>query len=138
MLTDTFTAHAFFVDFIADPTRALRWTTLRQDSGDPYTFVKEAKEAWKTVEDRAGVERVDGVVAKGKRVIFSDGLDVDRAVMLQTQCDELGIAGAFFFFFFCMGSTSCLCRAHVFRSVIWHRDFSHQRFSESLGYLSGV
>ena len=93
MLTDTFTAQAFFVDFIADPTRALRWGSLRQDSGDPFTFVKQAKEAWKQVEDAQGVQREDGVVAKGKRIIFSDGLDVDRAIALQKGCDALGIGG---------------------------------------------
>jgi len=93
MLTDTFTAQAFFVDFIADPSRALRWGSLRQDSGDPFTFVKQAKAAWKEVEDKAGVDREDGIVAKGKRIIFSDGLDVDKAIALQKGCDELGIGG---------------------------------------------
>lgn len=93
MLTDTFTAQAFFVDFRADPTRALRWGTLRQDSGDPFEFVREAKKAWADVEDKAGVTREDGVVAKGKRVIFSDGLDVEKAVALQKGCDELKIGG---------------------------------------------
>ena len=93
MLTDTFTAQAFFTDFISDPTRALRWGTLRQDSGDPRTFVRQAKEAWKEVEEQAGVKRDDGKVAVGKRIIFSDGLDVDKAVELQTLCDELDMAG---------------------------------------------
>ena len=93
MLTDTFTAQAFFVDFTSDPTRALRWGSLRQDSGDPFAFVKSAKEAWKAVEDKQGVSREDGVVAKGKRIIFSDGLDVDRALALQKGCDDLGIGG---------------------------------------------
>jgi nicotinate phosphoribosyltransferase len=93
MLTDTYTAKTFFSDFISDPARALRWNGLRQDSGDPMVFVKGAKEAWKQVEDRAGVEREGGVVAKGKRVVFSDGLDVETAVGLQKGCDEIGIQG---------------------------------------------
>lgn len=93
MLTDTFTATAFFADFVTDPTRALRWGTLRQDSGDPYTFVKEAKSKWAEVEKAAGVKREDGKVAAGKRVIFSDGLDIEKAVELQRGCDEIGIAG---------------------------------------------
>jgi len=93
MLTDTFTAQAFFVDFTSDPTRALRWNSLRQDSGDPFAFVKSAKEAWKEVEDKQGVSREDGIVAKGKRIIFSDGLDVERAIALQKGCDDLGIGG---------------------------------------------
>ena len=93
MLTDTFTAQAFFADFASDPTRALRWGTLRQDSGDPFTFLREAKKVWADVEQKAGVRNKDGVVAKGKRVIFSDGLDVEKAVALQKGCDELKIGG---------------------------------------------
>jgi nicotinate phosphoribosyltransferase len=96
MLTDTYTASAFFVDFVADPKRALRWGSLRQDSGNPLAFVKEAKEAWREVEKRAGLLREDGIIANGKSVIFSDGLDVERAIKLQKGCDELGIAGKLF------------------------------------------
>ncbi|ORY31433.1 putative nicotinate phosphoribosyltransferase [Naematelia encephala] len=95
MLTDTFTAEAFFVDFIADPVRALRWTTLRQDSGDAMAFVRQAKEAWKVVERAAESKSGDGNQPVTKRVIFSDGLDVDRALALQKGCDDLGIAAAF-------------------------------------------
>ena len=92
MLTDTFTAQAFFTDFQSDIPRALRWTTLRQDSGDPLAFVKLAKQEWEKVEQKAGLSEED----KGKRVkrvIFSDGLDVERAVALQKGCDDLGIGG---------------------------------------------
>ncbi|KAL7423219.1 nicotinate phosphoribosyltransferase [Cryptotrichosporon argae] len=95
MLTDTFTARAFFADFIADPTRALRWGGLRQDSGNPFTFARQAKDAWAAVEDAAGVRRDDALVAAGKRVIFSDSLDVDKAIKLQQGCDEVGIGAAF-------------------------------------------
>jgi len=79
MLTDTFTAQAFFADYVADPARALRWGVLRQDSGDPFQFVRDAKRAWVEVEKRWGAKSEDGSVAKGKRVIFSDGLDVKKA-----------------------------------------------------------
>jgi hypothetical protein len=77
------------VVFISNPERALRWGSLRQDSGDPFKFVREAKEAYRKVEDAAGVKREDDIVAKGKRIIFSDGLDVDSAVALQKGCDSL-------------------------------------------------
>jgi nicotinate phosphoribosyltransferase len=93
MLTDTFTASAFFDDFAADTTRALRWDSLRQDSGDAFAFVKQAKEVWRGIEQEAGVKHKDGAVAVGKRVIFSDGLDVESAIALQKGCDEIGIAG---------------------------------------------
>jgi nicotinate phosphoribosyltransferase len=92
MLTDTYTAQAFFVDFIADPQRALRWTALRQDSGDPFKFVKEAKEAWMTVGKLAGMSEHDGTL-KGRRIVFSDGLDVKKAIDLQKGCDEHGVGG---------------------------------------------
>jgi nicotinate phosphoribosyltransferase len=92
MLTDTYTAQAFFVDFIADPRRALRWTALRQDSGDPFKFVKEAREAWMTVGKLAGMSEHDGIL-KGRRIVFSDGLDVRKAIDLQKGCDEHGVGG---------------------------------------------
>ncbi|WVR06246.1 nicotinate phosphoribosyltransferase [Kwoniella sp. DSM 27419] len=95
MLTDTYTAKAFFADFTSDPARALRWSTLRQDSGDPFKFAKDAKDAWAIIEEKAGVQSDDGVVAKGKRLIFSDGLDLETALSLQKGCDEIGIAAAF-------------------------------------------
>ncbi|WVQ73917.1 nicotinate phosphoribosyltransferase [Cryptococcus sp. DSM 104548] len=100
MLTDTYTADVFFSEFISSPDRALRWSVLRQDSGDAFEFLRGAKKAWKTVEDAAGVKREkdqDGqeIVGKGKRVIFSDGLDVEKAVKLQQGCDEIGIAASF-------------------------------------------
>jgi nicotinate phosphoribosyltransferase len=92
MLTDTFTAQMFFKDFTGDPTRALRWGGLRQDSGDAFAFVREAKKAWAQVEAAAGINK-DGKepVAKGKRVVFSDGLDVKSAIELQQGCDDIGM-----------------------------------------------
>ncbi|WWC70640.1 nicotinate phosphoribosyltransferase [Kwoniella pini CBS 10737] len=96
MLTDTYTAQAFFVDFTSDLERAMRWSTIRQDSGDPFEFVKLAKANWKIIEDKSGVTRHnENEVAKGKRVIFSDGLDIDRAIALQKGCDEIGMSASF-------------------------------------------
>ena len=93
MLTDTFTAAAFFEDFTSQPERAQRWGGLRQDSGDPFAFIEAAKEGWRKVEERLGVIRDDGHVAKGKRIIFSDGIDVKRALELQEMCDGLHMGG---------------------------------------------
>lgn len=92
MLTDTYTALVFFQDFKADVKRALRWTTLRQDSGDAFVFVNKAKEAWEEVEEMAGLS-VEEKKKRVKRVIFSDGLDVESALKLQKGCDEIGIGG---------------------------------------------
>jgi nicotinate phosphoribosyltransferase len=92
MLTDTYTAQAFFTDFKSDLPRALRWTTLRQDSGDPLVFVNEAKKVWAEVEDEAGLSAEERS-KRVKRVIFSDGLDIASALRLQKGCDEIGIGG---------------------------------------------
>jgi nicotinate phosphoribosyltransferase len=92
MLTDTYTAQAFFQDFKSDTARALRWTTLRQDSGDAFAFVKEAKNVWEEVEIQAGLSE-EKRKKRVKRVIFSDGLDVESALRLQQGCDDIGIGG---------------------------------------------
>jgi nicotinate phosphoribosyltransferase len=87
MLTDTFTAKTFFADFTSNPARALRWTTLRQDSGDPYEFAREAKQAWEKVQEKEGHN------GPKVRFIFSDGLDIEKAIQLQKGCDDLGVGG---------------------------------------------
>jgi nicotinate phosphoribosyltransferase len=92
MLTDTYTAEVFFREFCSDPARALRWGALRQDSGDPFTFVRQAKAAWEEVARLAGTE---GPALAGKRVVFSDALDVVRSINLQKGCDEIGLGAAF-------------------------------------------
>lgn len=92
MLTDTYTAGVFFADFVADPVRARRWNALRQDSGDPMEFVRQAREAWEKV---AAAEGQTTDALSGKRVVFSDSLDVERAIALQRGCDGVGLAAAF-------------------------------------------
>lgn len=87
MLTDTFTAGVFFAEFTADREMALRWNGLRHDSGDPIVFAQHARDAWLDV----GAELEDGKV-KGRRVIFSDGLDVDEALRIGRECERIGIA----------------------------------------------
>lgn len=125
MLTDTYTAPAFFEDFISDPERALRWDVLRQDSGDPYDFLKKAKEAWRTVERKAGIAREDGAIGAGKRVIFSDGLDVKTATTLQKACDEVGIGGE------SAWHTAPRSTIDPFR-LLWYRHILDERFPKSL------
>jgi nicotinate phosphoribosyltransferase len=96
-LTDTFSTEAFFKayiyvpccyrhvtlvmqDFSCDPERARRWKGLRQDSGDPFLFAPRAKEVYESV----------GIDHKEKTIIFSDALNLDKALGLKKQCDELG------------------------------------------------
>lgn len=94
MLTDTYTARAFFEDYTSNPALADRWLTLRQDSGDPFAFVREAKRVWNLLyEQKHGGQLNERVALADRRIIFSDGLDVDRAVELQRGCDDMGVQG---------------------------------------------
>lgn len=94
MLTDTFTVRAFFIDFLSDPTRALRWDALRHDSGSPFEFVQLAKKAWAEVESGAGIKRDDErKVGEGKKCVFSDSLDTEAVRKIQQECDKAGIGG---------------------------------------------
>ncbi len=52
-------------------------------------FAKEVKAAWEKID---GPRKEEEEVVR-RRVIFSDGLDVDRAIELREKCDELGLDG---------------------------------------------
>ena len=72
-------------DFIAHPHFAQRWTGLRQDSGDPFAFAPRAKQVYEQL----------GVDYTKKTIIFSDALNVEKALKLKKQCDELGFKCTF-------------------------------------------
>lgn len=91
MLTDTYTIKTFFDEFTSDPERALRWNGLRHDSGDPIVFGQAVKDAWTDVATKVG-RQVDEVI-KGKKVIFSDGLDVPESLRIWNECEKIGIDG---------------------------------------------
>lgn len=55
-------------------------------------FVKQARDVWEEIEAEAGLT-VEQKRERVKRVVFSDGLDIERAVGLQKGCNELGIGG---------------------------------------------
>lgn len=61
--------------------RARRWHGLRQDSGDPFVFAPQAKEVY---------ERL-GIKPSEKVIVYSDSLNVKKAIALKKQCDELGL-----------------------------------------------
>jgi len=84
-LTDTFSTTAFFKAFAADPARAKRWIGLRQDSGDPYVFAPNAKEVYENM----------GIDPRDKVIIYSDALNLDKALGLKKQCDEIGFKATF-------------------------------------------
>ncbi|CAL1712964.1 unnamed protein product [Somion occarium] len=84
-LTDTFSTEAFYKDFVKDPARARRWKGLRQDSGDPYVYAPRAKEVYQSM----------GIDHREKTIIYSDNLNLDKALGLQKQCDEVGFQASF-------------------------------------------
>jgi nicotinate phosphoribosyltransferase len=83
-LTDTFSTEAFYKDFTKE--HAEKWSGIRQDSGDPYVYAPRAKEIYEKL----------GVDYKNKKIIiFSDNIDVEKALKLKKQTDELGFVGEF-------------------------------------------
>lgn len=75
-LTDTYGSDAFFADFDLD--RALSWRGLRQDSGSPYDFYD------KTI---AHYQKL-GIDPSTKTIVYSDSLDVNRAVEIKKHCPK--------------------------------------------------
>jgi nicotinate phosphoribosyltransferase len=67
-LTDTFTSEAFFRDFQFPVARA--YAGVRQDSGDPIEFGESMIDHYEKI----------GISPKRKDIIFSDGLNVDKAI----------------------------------------------------------
>lgn len=145
MLTDTFTVKTFFDDFTSDPSRALRWGALRHDSGDPFEFIKMAKEAWTTVEAKAWIVRGEGKgrVGEGKMAVFSDSLDIDKALQIQAMCDEQGMNGKststlFIFYFYhasyYMSHNSDTLGGYMAdrTSLVWNRNLPNERFQKEI------
>lgn len=68
-------------DFTSDPERARRWAGLRQDSGDPFAFGPRVKKVYESL----------GIDPRQRLIVYSDSLNVDKAIRLQRQADELGL-----------------------------------------------
>ena len=73
-LTDTFTTKAFLTAFTRD--RAGRFSGIRHDSGDPEIFTRDIIRHY----------REKGIDPTAKAIVFSDGLDVSRAMKIHTFC----------------------------------------------------
>ena len=67
-LTDTFTSKAFFMDF--DKTLSKSFAGVRHDSGDPIQFGWDVIAHYKSM----------GIDPRTKTIVFSDGLDIPKAV----------------------------------------------------------
>jgi len=82
-LTDTFRTEVFFRDFDYDLAKA--YTGVRQDSGDPLKFVDAMVDHYRKI----------GIDPKTKVIVFSDALDVDKAIQLQEYCQNAGVNSSF-------------------------------------------
>jgi len=73
-LTDTFTTKLFLKAFTLD--RANRFSGVRHDSGDPETFARDILAHY----------REKGIDPGTKAIVFSDGLNVERAMKIHAFC----------------------------------------------------
>ena len=81
-LTDTFSTEVFFKEFRQHPEFVKRWK-LRQDSGDPIEYVQKARDLYKSM----------GIDMKEKNIVFSDALNLDKAIKIKKACDDVGLPG---------------------------------------------
>ena len=75
-LTDTYTTGVFMQNF--SKKHALLFTSLRQDSGDPLAFVDRAIKRYEELR----------VNPKLKYIVFSDSLDVEKAIQIKHYCGD--------------------------------------------------
>ncbi len=79
VLTDTYTTDVFLSNF--SKKHAALFTSLRQDSGDAFTFVDKAIKRYEELR----------INPKLKYIVFSDSLDVDKAIEIKNYCgDRIG------------------------------------------------
>ena len=74
VLTDTYTTDVFMRNF--SKKHAMLFTSLRHDSGDPLQFMEKVIARYREL-------RVDPTI---KYIIFSDGLDPERAIEIANYC----------------------------------------------------
>ena len=74
VLTDTYTTDVFMQNF--SKKHAMLFTSLRHDSGDPLQFTEKVIARYREL-------RVDPTI---KYIIFSDGLDPERAIEIANYC----------------------------------------------------
>ena len=74
ILTDTYTTDVFMRNF--SKKHAMLFTSLRHDSGDPLQFTEKVIARYREL-------RVDPTI---KYIIFSDGLDPERAIEIANYC----------------------------------------------------
>jgi nicotinate phosphoribosyltransferase len=80
VLTDTYTTDVFLRNF--SKKHAALFTSLRHDSGDPFLFVDKVIQRYEELR----------VNPKMKYLVFSDSLNVDKAIEIKAYCgDRIGV-----------------------------------------------
>lgn len=79
-LPDTFTTKVFLRDFTKE--EAELWN-LRQDSGDPYTWMNLILDTYRQV----------GIPTEGRKFIFSDSLNVPKFIAITNTYKEYAVIG---------------------------------------------
>lgn len=75
-LTDTYTTDSFLPSF--DATRARVFDGVRQDSGDPLEFTSKMLQHYRKL-------HIDPLT---RTIVFSDGLNTERAVRIRKRCEN--------------------------------------------------
>lgn len=82
-LPDTFGTDAFLKDF--NKETALKFSGVRQDSGDPSTFVIKMSKFYAAM----------GIDTQSKTIVFSDGLDTQKVIELKQSADHYNFKSFF-------------------------------------------
>ena len=82
-LTDTFGSNAFFDDFVG--ALAHTFDGVRHDSADPFEFTGKVVRHYESLR----------IPPPTKTIVFSDSLNVEKAVAIQQHCDNLHIGCSF-------------------------------------------
>ena len=83
VLTDTYTTKVFMSNF--SKKHASLFTSLRHDSGDPYLFTDMVIARYNELKINPAT----------KYLVFSDSLDIPKAVKIKEYCDKKGIRATF-------------------------------------------
>ena len=83
VLTDTYTTDVFLRNF--SKKHASLFTSVRHDSGDPFAFTDK-------VIARYGALKIK---PENKYIVFSDGLDIPRAIEIKEYAEKKGIKATF-------------------------------------------
>ena len=83
VLTDTYTTDVFLRNF--SKKHASLFTSVRQDSGDPMAFTDKVIARYKELK----------IKPENKYIVFSDGLDIPRAIEIKEYAEQKGITATF-------------------------------------------